>query len=77
MFREFNTLELTFCAEFIIMLLLEPPSLPHLSTSDLPNPDYCDDYHDDYHYNDDYHDYLDYCDDYHDYQDFHDDYHNA
>ena len=51
------------------MLLLEPPSLhvllslPHLSTSYLPNHDYCDDYHDDYHYNDDYHDYLDYCDD--------------
>ena len=33
MFREFNTLELTFCVEFIIMLLLEPPSLHVL----LPN----------------------------------------
>ena len=67
MFRDLNTLELTFCVELIIMLLLEPPSLyvllPHLSTYYLPNHDYCDDYHDDYHYNDDYHDYLDYCDD--------------
>ena len=65
MFREFNTLELTFCVEFIIMLLLEPPSLhfllpnspslPHLSTSYLANYGYYDDYNDDYHYNNDYH----------------------
>ena len=33
MFREFNTLELTFCVEFTIFLLLEPPSLHVL----LPN----------------------------------------
>ena len=51
MFREFNTLELTFCVEFIIMLLREPtfppcltphhdshPSLPHHSTSPLTLP---------------------------------------
>ena len=47
-------------------------SLPPLSTSDLPNHDYCDNYHDDYHdYSDDYHNYNE---DYHDFHDYHDDY---
>ena len=62
MFREFNTLELTFCVEFIIVLLREPtfppcltphhdshPSLSHLSTSYPPYHDYSNDHHDDYH----------------------------
>ena len=50
MFREFNTLELTFCVEFLIILLRETlkPHDYHDYFNDYHNYDHecCDDYHD-------------------------------